>query len=309
MPCFNEFTFPSNDGRTEIYVRECVPDGEIRGTVQIVHGVVEHSGRYEDFMRFLAENGYAVAANDHLGHGKSVASGDDRGFFCEHDGWNTVVSDIRTLAEIQREKYQDVKRAVFGHSMGSFLARTYIIAHPDDFDAAVICGTGQQRAGLVAAGRMLAEHKCRKNGPRSRSRTVQKLAFAGYNRKFKPVKTGLEWLSRNEENIIAYAQDPMCGGTVSVGLFRDMMCGIQYISDPANIAHMRKDLPVFFIAGALDPVGEAGAGVARAYRAFLKAGMTDVSLKLYKDDRHEILNEPDRETVYNDVLSWLREKM
>ena len=309
MPKLNEFTFPSCDGRTMIYVREFVPDGEIKGTVQIAHGVAEYNARYDEFMTFLAENGYVAAANDHLGHGRSICTEEDKGFFHDHDGWDKVVEDMRKLREIQKEKYPSVKTVLFGHSMGSFLSRTYIIKHPDDFDACVICGTGQQSPVIVNAGIALAKFKCKTKGTGYRSESMQKIAFGSYNNGFQPQRTDFDWLSANEENVDKYIADPLCGGISTVGLFRDMLGGISFISKKANINNMRKDLPVYFIAGALDPVGENGKGVARAYDSFVSVGMTDVSLKLYKDMRHEILNEDIKDRVFEDVLFWINEKI
>lgn len=309
MPRLNEFTFPSGDGRTVIYVREFVPDGEIKGTVQIAHGVAEHSRRYDDFMTFLAKNGYVAAANDHLGHGKSICSEEDKGFFHEHDGWSVVVEDMRTLWDIQKKKYPGARSVLFGHSMGSFLSRTYIIKHPDDFDACVLCGTGQQSPVIVNAGIALAKIECKRHGPSYHSETMQNIAFGSYNKGFDPKRTDYDWISANEENVDKYIADPMCGGISSVGLFRDMLGGIKFITKSANVRHMRKNMPVYFIAGALDPVGENGKGVARAYESFLSAGMEDVSLKLYKDMRHEILNEDIKDRVYEDVLFWINEKI
>lgn len=305
MAVFNEFEFPSSDGKTGIYVREWIPEGEIKGFVQIAHGVAEYAARYDDFMKFLADNGYATAANDHLGHGKSVVSEDKRLFFAEENGWDLVVGDMKKLHDQLKEKYPEKKAVLFGHSMGSFLSRTYIIKYPDDFDAAVICGTGQQGGLLVSVGEMMAKRECRKIGASKPSLKMTGLAFGGYNKKFEPKRTSVDWLSRNEENVDRYAADPLCGGISSAGLFRDMMGGIKFIGNKANIEKMRKDMPVFLIAGSMDPVGDYGKAVKKVYQMFLAAGMKRVSMKLYEGDRHEILNEDDRQQVYDDVLGWI----
>ena len=154
---FEEFDFLSADGRTKIYVKGILPEDDIKGCVQIAHGIAEHSERYTAFMSFLAENGYAVFANDHLGHGKSVASEEDRGFFAEEDGWNIAVKDMKTLHDILKERFPEVPAFLFGHSMGSFLSRTYIIDYPQDKKGAILCGTGQQSPIIVAIGKKLAE--------------------------------------------------------------------------------------------------------------------------------------------------------
>ena len=304
MAGLKEVEFLSSDGKTNIYVREWIPEGEIKGFVQIAHGVAEYGARYDDFMKFLNDNGYAAAANDHLGHGKSVSSEENRLFFSEENGWDLVVEDMKKLHDRLKEEFPGKKAVLFGHSMGSFLSRTYIIKHPDDFDAAVICGTGQQSGLVVSVGEMMAKRECKKNGANKPSLKMTGLAFGGYNKKFAG-RTSVDWLSRNEANVDRYEADPLCGGVSSAGLFRDMMGGLKFIGKKENIAQMKKDLPVFLIAGSMDPVGNYGKDVKKVYQMFLDAGMKNVSMKLYQDDRHEILNEDDKEQVYADVLGWI----
>lgn len=305
MAVFKEYEFPSSDGKTNIYVREYVPEGEIKGFVQIAHGVAEYAARYDDFMKFLAGNGYAAVANDHLGHGKSVSSEENRLFFAEENGWELVVEDMKTLHDQLKERFPGKKAVLFGHSMGSFLSRTYLIEHPDDFDAAVICGTGQQGGLIVSLGEMMAKRECRKIGASRPSVKLTKMAFGSYNKKIRPARTSVDWLSRNKENVDKYEADPLCGGISSAGLFRDMMHGIKFIGSAENIAKMKKDLPVFLIAGSMDPVGDYGKGVKKVFDLFVAAGMKKVSMKLYDGDRHEILNEDDHQQVYDDVLGWI----
>ena len=305
MPKFSDYTFLSTDNKTDIYVREFVPDGEIKGVVQIAHGVAEYAARYDDFMSFLAENGYVAAANDHLGHGKSVASEGSRGFFTRENGWDAVVGDMKKLHDLLKERFPDKKMFLFGHSMGSFLSRTYIIKYPKDKDAAIICGTGQQPGIIVKIGGYMANRECKKNGADKPSPKLEKMAFGGYNKQIKNLRTHFDWLSRNKENVDRYVADPLCGGTSSAGLFRDMMHGLAYNSSKKNIAKMNKDLPIYLIAGAKDPVGSYGKGVQKVFNLYKAAGIKDVSMTLYPDDRHEILNEDDRETVYLDILGWM----
>ncbi len=309
MPQFTEFTFPSSNGRTNIRVRKFVPDSAPRGVVQIAHGVAEHCERYDAFMKFLAENGFVAAANDHLGHGKSITDESELGFFAEKDGWDLVVRDMEKLRELLASDYPDLPYFLFGHSMGSFLARTYIIRHPQRLSGAIICGTGQQSPALVGAGKTMAKMICGVKGAKHKSDMLNNTAFGKYNAGFDTVRTPCDWLSRDEANVDKYIADPLCGFVPSAGLFRDMMGGISFIGKKKNIAEMRKDLPVFFIAGDKDPVGENGKGVKKAYEAFKEAGMTDVSIKLYPDCRHELLNELNRGEVMNDILAWLNKKL
>ncbi|MBQ3938957.1 MAG: lysophospholipase [Clostridia bacterium] len=309
MPNLTEFTFPSSNGRTDIRVRKWEPNSAPRGIVQIAHGVAEYSDRYDGFMQFLAEKGFIAAANDHLGHGRSIADESDLGFFADKDGWDLVVSDMHKLHELLTAEHPELPFFLFGHSMGSFLTRTYLIKYPDELTGAIICGTGQQSPALVGAGSAMAKLVCALRGAKHKSNMLNNTAFGSYNKGFEPIRTSCDWLSRDTANVDKYVADPLCGFVPTAGLFRDMMGGIAFIGKQENIGKMRKDLPVFFIAGAKDPVGESGEGVKRAYNAFLEAGMKDVRLKLYDDCRHELLNELNRDEVMADVLAWIESKL
>lgn len=309
MHIFRDNTFLSSDGKTPIRFRVCVPDGEIRGIVQIAHGIAEHVERYDAFAAFLADHGFLVAANDHLGHGKSISNNDSLGFFAEQHGWMHAVKDMRQLYERMHAEYPALPYFLFGHSMGSFLTRTYLIDYPDGLTGAVICGTGQQAGALVKSGLLLGKIEALLHGPKYRSPLLDQLAFGAYNKGFAPPRTRYDWLTRDNALVDAYIADPRCGFMPTASLFSDMMGGISYISKPANLARMNKTLPVFFISGDKDPVGENGKGVKKAFALFQKAGMRDATLKLYPNCRHEILNEIGKETVMEDVLNWLDSKI
>ncbi|MBR5261273.1 MAG: alpha/beta hydrolase [Oscillospiraceae bacterium] len=305
MPTFSEFTFLSCNEKTNIRVRRCDPDTDPIGIVQIAHGIAEHVERYDDFANFLASNGYIVVANDHLGHGKSITCEDDLGFFAENGGWELAVGDMHKLHETMREEYPKLPYIFFGHSMGSFLTRTYMIRYRANYDAVILSGTGQQPKALVAAGLAMGKLESKRKGARYKSEMLNKLAFGTYNDGFTAPRTISDWLSRDEAEVDKYIADPLCGYIPSAGLFTDMMTGIAFISNPRNVSRMKKDLPVYFMSGDKDPVGENGKGVLRAYRSFLKAGMTDVTMKLYHDGRHEMLNELNKSEVYDDILDWI----
>ncbi len=307
MPTFDNFYFISSTGVNRIRVKTCTPDGEVRGVVQIAHGIAEHADRYADFMNFLAENGFAVAADDHLGHGQSIEREEDKGFFAEKDGWWRVMDDLKTIHDTMKEKYPDVPYIFFGHSMGSFLARCYAIKWQDGIDGLILSGTGQQSAALVKAGRTMAEGEVKRHGARYKSDRLEKLMFGSYTRQIKPCRTPLDWLSRDPETVDRYMADPQCGGVPAAALVCDMLGGIAYMSRAENQKRMNKTLPVFFFSGDADPVGDYGKGVIRSYLGFLDAGMQDVTLKLYPGGRHEMLNEINRADVYRDILNWLNE--
>ena len=198
---------------------------------------------------------------------------------------------------------------LLGHSMGSFLARTYLIRYPGTVDGAIIMGTGQMAPAVIAGGRAVAAEEARRVGEDQSSPLVQELAFGAYNKRFAPNRTEFDWLSVNPDNVDRYIQDPLCGGNPTIGLFREMLGGLRFIAKPENLRKMNLNTPILFISGEMDPVGDCGKGVKRAYESFRKAGVRSVFLKLYPELRHEILNEDCRETVYGDILQWLESRV
>ncbi len=309
MPSFQDFYFQSSTGRTSIHALKCVPDGKPRAVVQIAHGIAEHIDRYRPFMEFLADNGFVAAGNDHLGHGKSIRVPEEQGFFAEKDGWWRVVDDMDKLHDIMSNEYPELPYVLFGHSMGSFLTRTYLIKHPDKYDGVILSGTGHQSPALVLGGNAAASVMAKLNGAMGDGAKLDSLAFGTYLNKIENPRAKFDWLSRDTEQVDKYIADPLCGFVGKIGLYRDMMQGIKFITDKKNIAQMNKEKPVYFMSGNGDPVGDYGKGVERAYNAFCDAGLHDVFMRLYPGGRHEMLNETNKEQVYQDILNWLNEKI
>ena len=309
MPTFKDFYFNSSTGKNKIHARMCVPDAEPRAIVQIIHGIAEYIDRYDEFMSFLADNGIIAVGTDHLGHGKSIESEEQTGFFAYDNGWDYVVRDEEVLRLAMHENYPELPIIVFGHSMGSFMARTMLIRYPDAFNAAIISGTGNQGAALVNGGLFMGNLVTGLKGAHHYSKFLNNLAFGSYNKIYDNPKTEYDWLSRDEANVQKYIDDPLCGFIPSCSLFRDMMTGVKFITNKKNLTAMNKDMPVYFMSGDMDPVGECGKGVQKAYNNFLEAGMKDVSIKLYPGGRHEMLNEINKDEVYTDILAWLDSKI
>ena len=309
MPSFQEFTFTSSTGMNRIRAKKYLPDGEAKAIVQIAHGIAEHIDRYAEFMEFLAGNGYIVVANDHLGHGKSINGPEDLGFFAARDGWNYVLRDMEKLHDRTVKEHPGLPYVMFGHSMGSFLTRTYLIRYPGKYDAAILSGTGHQAKAMVLGGYALASAAVKLYGPRKVGDKLNSIAFGAYNKGFENPRTAFDWLSRDEAQVDKYIADPLCGFVATVSLFRDMMGGIKFITDQKNINTMSRTQPVYFMSGDCDPVGDNGKGVERAYKAFCDAGLHDVMIRLYPGGRHEMLNEVNKYDVYQDILSWLKEKV
>ena len=309
MPTLNEFTFLSCNGKNNVFFIECVPDGEVRGVLQIAHGIAEHCKRYVPFMKFMAANGFVCVANDPLGHGRTAKDSSEYCFFGEEKGWDMVVEDMDRLRRLESAKYPDLPYFLLGHSMGSFLTRTYIIKHPDVLKGVIISGTGQNPGIVVAAGKTMANMHCKKYGANYPDAKLDSMAFGGYNKKFDSVRTKFDWLTRDPAIVDAYIADPMCGMLASCGLMRDMMGGLKFLTNQKNIDKMNKTLPIYFMSGAEDPVGDYGAGVETAYKAFCRAGLKDVMIRLYPGGRHEMLNELNRDEVMQDILNWLNERI
>ena len=306
MAKFSEFTFPSADGQHQIHCSQWLPDdGQPKAIVQIVHGISEYVGRYDQFARFLADHGYAVCGEDHLGHGRTGRQDSIFGFFAPHDGWTLVTADVRQLRLLMGEQIPGVPYFLLGHSMGSFLTRTYLCRYPGEVDGAILSGTGQEPPLIVGGGKLLASLLARFRGPEYISPLVHSLALGAYNKQFAPNRTTADWITRDEAVVDAYMVDPFCQIMPTVSLYRDMLGGLQYISSRRALSQMDPDTPVYIYSGDRDPVGSNGVGVKKVHGFFKAHGTKDLSLKLYEGGRHEMHNELNREEVFSDVLAWL----
>lgn len=274
-----------------------------RAIVQIIHGIAEHIGRYDGFAQWLNGHGIAVVGEDHMGHGGSIQYG-TQGWFS--GGWFTAVEDSYELMKQTMARFPGIPYFLLGHSMGSFMARTLIAKHPDSgLAGCILSGTAWQLNPLLKAVMPLCDLVCRLDGEKNPSPKLQNLAFGAYNSRVEHPRTPYDWVNRSDREVDAYIADPWCGFTASAGLLRDMMTGISWIQRESTLRAMNKALPVYFIAGGDDPVGNYGKGVRKAAAAFEKAGMEQVSIKLYPLGRHEILREVNRLEVYEDILRWL----
>ena len=311
MTNMTEFTFLSTDGKTQLHGMRWEPEGgSVRAVLQICHGVAEHIARYDAFARYLNGLGIAVVGHDHLGHGLSLPEGGTPVYFGESNTWNTVVDDIYVLHQRIRLWYPDVPLCIMGHSMGSFLTRTYLIRYPGTVKAAIIMGTGWQPKAVIAGGMAVARAVGAVVGENGTSDLVTNLAFGAYNKLFAPNRTSCDWLSADEGNVDAYMADPLCGADATVGLFRQMLSGIRFNQKLSNLRQMDPRIPVLFVAGEKDPVGDCGNGVRRTYQEFRRAGVQDCTLKLYPGLRHEILNEKaQQQQIFEDIGQWLTSKL
>ena len=310
MSVNQEFRFPSADGATTLYGRIWVPDhGAPKAVLQLVHGIAEHIGRYDRFARFMSDHGYLVCAEDHLGHGNTPENAEDLGYTADKDGWVKMTDNVRALHERITPQYPGIPYFILGHSMGSFLTRSYLIRYPGTVDACALLGTGQQPESVLKAGLAACRLEQIRLGRRGRSKLLQSLCFGAYNSQFKPNRTESDWVCPVDEVVDAYIADPFCQVMPTVTLMRDMLTGIRFNQQAENLAKMDKTTPVFFLSGDQDPVGSNGKGVRAAYQSFLDAGCSHVRLKLYPGGRHEMLNEHNWQDVYDELLSWFDQQI
>lgn len=303
-----KFSFLSNDGKTTIHAMRWMPEsGEIVAILQISHGMVEFIERYSDFAEYLTRQGYMVVGHDHLGHGDSVISRDDWGFFCEENPSDVLVEDMHTLRTMIQKEYPGVPYFMAGHSMGSFMLRKYLAIHNDDLRGAIIIGTGFIPEAMTSLALKLTDFVTRFKGPRHRSKLIQSLAFGADYKKFDMTGEHPEnsWLTKDVDIVNTYYNEPRCTYMFTVNGYRGLFEAVNYSCNPVNAAKIPRKLPLFIISGEQDPVGGLGKGVMDVYEMYKKAGMLDLTYKLYENDRHEILNETDKKTVYEDVCSWM----
>ncbi len=302
-----EFAYPSRDGATRIHAIEWIPEGEITGILQICHGMVEYIDRYDEFARYLADRGIYVVGHDHLGHGKSVCTEEDHGHFDETKGNSYVLGDIHVLRQRTMKKYPGIPYFILGHSMGSFLVRQYLPLYGQGLAGAIVMGTGSQPMAVLAAGQLLCRILAAVKGWRYRSRLIDEMCLGVYRSHFK--ETGGDWVTSDRELWEKYASDPLCNFRFTLGGYYQMLEGMRKMQRPGSLKRIPKDLPIFFVSGEDDPVGAFGKNVRKVCKKYRAAGLEHVELQLYRDDRHEILNETDRDKVYEDLYLWITENL
>lgn len=313
-----EFSLPSADGASTIKGDLWLPAGvradggrpdAAQAVVQLVHGMAEHIGRYDAFARHLASLGCIVAGHDHLGHGRSVASRESWGVLEPNAGADHLVADVQRVRTMLDKRFEGLPHVVFGHSMGSFVLRTFLGMHGTGLAGAVVCATGWQPKAALAFGRAATSLVGATLGWDHRSHLVDNLAIGAYARAFAAEESGrLAWISRDPAVRDAYEDDPACGFTFSAAAYHELFRLIGMAQDPRIVRGMPADLPILLISGTADPVGSMGRAAPKV-AAFMRAcGARDVETRLYPDARHELLNEVNRAQVEDDVVGWLTRK-
>ena len=300
----NEYKAKSTTGIADLFVQSISPanDSDVIGIIQIVHGMAEHTDRYLDVAKYLCSQGFAVYMHEHAGHGRSINSTDDLGYFGETDGNERIVDDVKTVAQMAKGKYPGKKLIIWGHSMGSFVTRRFAAKYPGVADAYIICGTSGANP-AAALGAFIAQTIGKVKGSRYRSPFINQLAFGTYNKKFNGT-TGFEWLSVNDENVRKYIADDKCGYLFTAYGYRDLFRLLGSVSGKDWYEAVPKDAPIYLISGDMDPVGNYGKGVKEVYDKLKETGHTNVEIKLYPGLRHEIHNEKTNGEVYADIAAF-----
>ncbi len=307
-----DFYFLSNDKQTKIHAVEWFPkDVEIKGIVQISHGMTEHILRYDDFAKYLNSIGFIVVGHDHLGHGDSIQSKDEYGYFADKNPASVLIKDIHKLRLITQKKYSNLPYFMLGHSMGSYLLRRYLSSRGKGLKGALILGTGYVNLQKCRAGLSLCKAFSDKNGPHHISNLCQFLVFSGSYLKYDMTGKNLEknFCTKDVELLKARQGDPKSGFTFTVNGFYGLVSAVYFSGLPKYIDMIPKDLPIIIASGDKDPVGGMGKGVKKVHRLYSKAGIKDLTFKLYEGDRHEILNELDRDEVYKDLGNWILDRI
>lgn len=304
-----ELYFDSRDNVTKIHAIQWIPEQKPIAVLQIVHGMAEYVDRYDEFASRMADRGFLVVGDDHLGHGQSVPTGGTYGYFCENDPATVVVRDVHRLKKMTQKTYPGVPYFIMGHSMGSFITRNYLCKYGSGINGAIIMGTGMQPKSVLIASKTVAAIQKTFLGSKHVSHFIDKNAFGSYNKKIQNARTAVDWLTKDAGRVDAYIEDPRCGFVFTVNGFQTLFELIWRLYKKENLESMPKDLPILFASGTDDPVGDYFIGVQRAIDSFKEVGMKDISVKKYETDRHELLNETDREQISEDIYNWLMQKV
>ena len=299
---------PSSRPGATLNVLLCLPEGRPRAVLQMTHGMVEYIGRYEQLACWLADRGVAAVGHDHLGHGGSVVSREEYGYFGRPDGNRLLLDDIHRVTRWAKAlpELEGLPWFLLGHSMGSFYARQYLCEYGGELQGAILMGTGWQPRAAARAGRALCHLLAAFHGWRYRSKLVDSMVFGGYNRSFRPARTSKDWLNRDEKEVDRYLSEERCSFRFTLNGYDSLFTALERLCDKELLARAPKDLPVLFLSGDDDPVGERGRGVQKAAQSLRDAGMRRVEVKLYPGARHELLVELNRQEVFADIGSFIQ---
>ena len=275
-----------------------------KAILHIFHGMAEYGGRYREFAEYLNNNGVIVYASDHRGHGKTAGIAEELGYIGE-DGFNVIVEDKHLIFEQMKREYPELPMFLLGHSFGSFLAQEYIIRYGSELNGVILSGSAVQKGYQVYAGMLISSFEKLIFGERKQSRLLDRLSFGSYNRKIKDRGHKFAWLSTDIKEVIKYEEDSFCGSVFTTGFYYYFFKGLIRLYEKNRLTSIPSKLPIYIISGDEDPVGGYGRLVKKLFNLYKEIGVSDVQIKLYQGSRHEILNEVNKNEVYNDLLNWL----
>lgn len=315
-----EYSFLSNNKYVDIHVKMWIPQEKIKAIVQISHGMAEHIERYDEFARFLASNGVLVVGNDHMGHGDSVNSEEDYGYFAipvigikgakkeRFSSSSLAVKDLLQVTRTVKKHYPGIPYYLFGHSMGSMFVQRYAMQYGKEIDGIILAGIVYCDSKKVMMGKMLCKLITLIKGERHRSKIFYFLVFGSYLKKIKNRKTRYDWFTSDEESINKYMEDEKCGFIFTMNGFEALISTMGYIQEEHHINKIPKDLKVLIMSGKEDPCGNYGEYINELCNLYNDHSIEDVTIKSYENCRHEILNEKNKESVFEDIYNWIEEK-
>ncbi len=300
-----EFYYASSDKKSKIHAIKWIPEQEVKGVIQIVHGVTEYIGRYEEVAEYFTKLGYVVVGHDLLGHGDSLTYGKFKMYSGERGSFKYLVEDTRSLFNIIKKEYKNATYVMLGFSLGSFVVRSYLEKYSNDLDGTIIMGSGYTNPLLLKMILKLVNNEASKYREEETTPLIHKLTFETYNNNFKPNKTDYDWLCSNESSLKKYINDPKRGEEFSIGLFRELLEAMIETGKLKNIEKINKDLPILLISGSCDPVGNNTKGVKKVYSLYKKARISNVTMKFYPGLRHDILHEKEKKDICEYLSRWI----
>lgn len=277
----------------------------IKAIFQIVHGMIEHIGRYEEFAEYMAGKGFLVIGHDHIAHGQSVIHNEELGIMYPND-WFAMVEDVYQLSKIMQQQYPNIPYFLLGHSMGSFVVRTYISKYDTAYlNGVLVSGTAWHSHLECQFGIFLTSTLSLLQGINHRNKLVYQLTLGQYKKPFKPCTTPVDWLSKNTSYNENFMNDDKCRFIFSLGAYRELFRGLAYLADKKHLQDIRHSLPLYFFSGDHDPVGNFGKGVLHVVNNLQQAGIKNITLKMYPNGRHEMLHEINRQEVFNNIHKWI----
>jgi alpha-beta hydrolase superfamily lysophospholipase len=302
------FTFKDKENM-DIFVYKWSPEqkSDIKGVVQISHGMAETAARYERFANVLVDSGFIVYANDHRGHGRTAKVLENLGYLGDKDGYNFLVENMHQLTEIVVNENKGIPVILLGHSMGSFLTQRYISKYGDELRGAILSGTNGDQGMILNIGLIIAKLEIHNKGRKAKSELLNKMCFGAYNKAFKPNRTDFDWLSNDNAEVDKYVNDPFCGSVFTTSFYYDFFSGLKETYKLENVIHIPKELPIYILSGEKDPVGNNTKGVMKLINTYKRIGLKNIKYKFYKNGRHEMLNDINRDEVIEDIINWINE--